>query len=330
MPDPLTTPPSQNPANAADAAALVPLEAIASTPTATSATVQTTVQAKGQTTIQATVLVETYLKKSIAPAASLPPSDRLLVPAGKVLAVLDSAQEKSQHRWIKLAQPLTAEDGTSQLTECYCYDPHLEVPGEKLVLRLPVTYRSQLDNNPTWQGAPNRQCNVTSTVMMLDYVLKGRLSKLSADADFREPEGYYGKILKQKYGADTTDHDGHTRCLKEEFGVESYWSKTLNARDLRRQLELNLPVVIGVAFKASGHILCLVGIDEVAGNYLVHDPFGIRHGASDSYDVGARGAFDVYKMALMDKLFWDIGAESGWGRIITSVAGKGTGMPLGL
>ncbi len=286
--------------------------------------------AKAKPTFSATVLVETYLKRSIAPAGDLPPNDRLKVPAGQVLELLDSAQEKNQHRWFKLAQPLTAEDGKTQITEGYCYDPHLEVPGEKLVLRLPITYRSQLDNNPTWQGAPNRQCNVTSTVMMLDYILKGRLSKLSTDAGFREPEGYYGKILKQKYGGDTTDHDAHTRCLKEEFGVESYWSKTLNARDLRRQLELNLPVVIGVAFKVSGHILCLVGIDETAGTYLVHDPYGIRHGGSDRYDIGARGAFDVYSMALMDKLYWDVGPEAGWGRIITSINVKATGMPAGL
>lgn len=280
--------------------------------------------------VKVTVLAETYLKRQIAPGAELPSSDRLKVPAGTVLQALQTAQDKNQHLWLKLADPLTAEDGTSTLTEIYGYDPHLEVEGEKLVLRLPVTYRSQMNNNPTWHGSPQRQCNVTSTVMMLDYVLDGRLAKMSAEGGFREPESYYGKILKQKYNGDTTDHDAHTRCLRDEFGVESYWSRSLSAQDIRRQLELNIPVVIGVAFKVSGHILCLVGLDETRGIYSVHDPYGIRFGASDRYDVGAWGAYDVYSMALMDKLFWDGGPEAGWGRIITKVGGQDTGMPWGL
>jgi uncharacterized protein YvpB len=280
--------------------------------------------------VNAKILTDTYLKRSISPAQSLSKRDRIKVVAGTILKVNDSGREKQQHQRLELAEAIVAEDGTSTLTDVYVYDPHVAVDGEKLILRLPVTYRSQMDNNPTWQGPPNRQCNVTSTVMMLDYILKGRLSKLSEDAGFREPEGYYGKILDRKYGADTTDHNGHTRCLREEFGVESYWSKTLSARDIRRQLELNIPVVIGVAFKSSGHVICIVGIDESRGTYLVHDPYGIRYGATNNYDVGAWGAFDIYSIDLMDQLFWDGGPEAGWGRIITKIGDKETGIPYGL
>jgi Peptidase_C39 like family len=276
---------------------------------------------------KATVVVETYLKRQLAPAGSLAPADRVKLPAGTVIQVRDHSTEKNQHHWLQLDQPIVAEDGKSKLDEVYVYDPHIQVDGERLILRLPVTYRSQMDNNPKWHGAPNRQCNVTSTVMLLDYILKGKLSKLSSEAGFREPEGYYGKILRQKYDSDTTDHDGHTVCLKEEFNVDSYWSKKLSARDIRRQLELGIPVVIGVAFKVSGHILCIVGIDESRGTYLVHDPYGIRYGASNSYDVGAWGAYDVYSIDVMDQLFWDGGPESGWGRVITAIDGKTTGMP---
>jgi hypothetical protein len=280
--------------------------------------------------IKATVVVDTYLKRKLAPADSLAPADRIKLAAGTVIQVRDHSIDKQQHHWLELDQPIVAEDGKSSMKEPYVYDPHIQVEGERLILRLPVTYRSQMDNNPKWHGAPNRQCNVTSTVMMLDFILKGELSKRSAEAGFREPEGYYGKILRQKYDADTTDHDGHTVCLKEEFGVSSYWSKNLSARDIRRQLELRIPVVIGVAFKISGHIVCIVGIDESRGTYLVHDPYGIRYGASNSYDVGARGAYDIYSFDVMDQLFWDGGAETGWGRIITEIDGKTTGMPSGL
>jgi len=32
----------------------------------------------------------------------------------------------------------------------------------------------------------------------------------------------------------------------------------------------------------------------------------------------------------MQKIFWDLGHEAGWGRIVTSVKGQPTGLPVGL
>jgi uncharacterized protein YvpB len=102
----------------------------------------------------------------------------------------------------------------------------------------------------------------------------------------------------------------------------------LRAEDLRSQLDKGIPVVVGVAFKGSGHIVCVIGYD--GPTWVVHDPYGTRHGASDRYDVGVGGEADRYSQSLMDKIYWDGGKKSGWGRIVTAIASTPTGMPTGI
>ncbi|MCY7393269.1 MAG: hypothetical protein LH647_17765, partial [Leptolyngbyaceae cyanobacterium CAN_BIN12] len=59
-------------------------------------------------------------------------------------------------------------------------------------------------------------------------------------------------------------------------------------------------------------------------------PYGTRYGYSDSYDVGFGGKYDAYTYSTMQMIFWDQGSEAGWGRIVTSIKGKATGLPTGL
>ena len=91
-----------------------------------------------------------------------------------------------------------------------------------------------------------------------------------------------------------------------------------------------IPVIAGFAYKYSGHICIIVGHDPANKVWLVHDPYGTRHGASDNYDIGIGGAFDPYSYDTMQRIFWDQGGEAGWGRIVTSIKGKTTGLPTGL
>lgn len=163
---------------------------------------------------------------------------------------------------------------------------------------------------------------------MVDYyLLKGKLTKMAQEQGFPEPESVYMRAVS-KYG-DTTDHTAQTAALKD-FGIESYFSYSLSAKDLLISLRAGIPVVVGFAYKGSGHICIVVGHDPAARSWLVHDPYGTRHGSSDSYDVGVGGAFDLYSYDSMQQIFWDQGGESGWGRIVTSVEGKSTGLPSNL
>ena len=279
--------------------------------------------------ITITVLVDTVFKKMVLGSQDLIESEKAQVAAGLTLPVDDLLPDRNQHVKIRLAGPLMAADGKTSLHEVYAYEPHLKIEGISLekVIKLPVPYRRQTDNDTDLFGPGWRQCNLTSNTMLADYLLEGELTRKAKEKGLREPESLYAKALR-KYG-DTIDHNAQTSALKE-FGIESYYSRNLTAEEILLSLRNNVPVVLGFAYKGSGHICLLVGHDPIRRVWLVHDPYGTRHGYTDSYDIGIGGSYDPYTYGTMQMVFWDRGGASGEGRIVTSVKGKPTGLPVGL
>lgn len=271
----------------------------------------------------------TYFKTKILDSQDLTDAEKILVPKGHVFYVNKFVPDRNQHMYMELASPLPTRDGKTKIQSVYVYDPHVKLEGEEAlqIIKLPVPYRSQLDNDPSVFGPGWRQCNTTSNTMLADYLLGGGLSKWATEKGFPEPESVYMRIVA-KYG-DTTDHDAQTKALRE-LGIESYFSYSLSAKDVLQALQAGIPVVVGFAYKGSGHICLIVGHDPTQKAWLVHDPYGSRHGASDSYDVGVGGQYDPYTYDVMQRIFWDQGSEAGWGRIVTSIKGKPTGLPTGL
>lgn len=278
---------------------------------------------------KAIVEADTFLKKRPISSGDLADSEKLFMAKDKTFMVTEFAPDRNQHLYLKLASPLLAKDGKTTLQEVYVYDPHIRIEGEGVqqVLKLAVAYCSQLNNDPAIFGPGWRQCNTTSNTMLADYLLKGDLTKQAKAQGFPEPESLYMRLVT-KYG-DTIDHGAQTKALKD-LGIESYFSHTLSAKDVLLSLKANIPVVVGFAYKGSGHICVVVGHDPVKKTWLIHDPYGTRHGSSDSYDVGIGGSFDPYSYDTMQRIFWDQGGEAGWGRIVTSVKGQTTGLPTGL
>ena len=272
---------------------------------------------------------DTFLKKKLLGSTDLADSEKIFIKQGFTFYVTEYSPDRNQHLLLTLASPFTALDGKAQLQKVYAYEPHIKIEGQDLnqLIKLPVKYSSQLDNDETVFGPGWRQCNVTSNSMLADYVLGGALTNMAKAQGFPEPESVYMRLVS-KYG-DTTDHDAQTWALTE-LGINSYFSYSLSAKDLLLSLKVNIPIVVGFAYKGSGHICLVVGHDPDKKVWLVHDPYGIRHGATDSYDIGANGAYDAYGYAVMQQIFWDSGGESGWGRIVTSIKGKPTGLPSGL
>jgi hypothetical protein len=273
-----------------------------------------------------TARVDTIIKKHVAGSQDLEPSEKILVKAGTRLPVSDITPDRFQHVKLQLVTPLLAADSVTSLTTVFAYEPHLQIEGLSKVIKLAVKYRGQTDNDwhPTFRSG-YRQCNLTSCTMLADFLLEGELTRRAAAEGLKEPESVYQKVLDD-YG-DTTDHTSQTRALKD-LGIESYYTQqTLTSEDLLRSLRQGFPVVLGVKYKVGGHIVLLVGHDPERRIWLVHDPFGTRHGSSDSYDIGVGGAYDEYSYGSFDRIFWDRGPGSGDGRIVTSVKGKPTGLP---
>lgn len=278
--------------------------------------------------LKAIVEAGTFLKKQLLSAQDLHDAEKCFVSKEQTLDILEYAPDRNQHLYLKLATPLIAEDGKTQLEHVYAYDPHITVEGENAnqVIKLNVSYFSQLNNEQTFFGSGSRQCNTTSNAMLADYLLKGELTQ-KAKQGFAEPESVYMRLVA-KHG-DTIDHVAQTKALTE-LGIESYFSYTLSAKDVLMSLKAGIPVVAGFAYKGSGHICVIVGYNPAKKVWYVHDPYGTRHGANDVYDVGIGGAYDSYSNETMQRIFWDQGGEAGWGRIVTKVKGTSTGLPTNL
>ncbi len=280
--------------------------------------------------VQVSIVVDTFLKQKNLSVDDLADSEKVAVTQGTKLEATSVAPDRNQHLLLSLATPVTAKDGKTQFQQAYVYAPHVKVEGDAATeeIKLPVGYCSQLDNDPTIFGPGWRQCNTTSNTMLANYLLKGALSQMAEKEGYPEPESVYMRIVV-KYG-DTTDHSAQTQAL-QELGIESYFSYTLSPADVLTSLRAGIPVVVGFAYKGSGHICIIVGYIAATQSWYVHDPYGTRHGASDSYDVGVGGEYDVYSNETMQQVFWDQGVgDSGWGRIVTSVKGTATGLPTGL
>lgn len=282
---------------------------------------------------KAIIKADTFLKKRVLGAADLADAEKIFVSRGSDFLVTEVAPDRNQHIFLRPASPLTAKDGVTKLQAIYAYGPHIQIEGDDApqVIKLNVTYASQLGNEQIVRDGQVwydwRQCNTTSNTMLANYLLKGELTTKAKEQRFPEPESIYMRIVA-KYG-DTTDHDAQTKAL-QELGIESYFSYTLSAKDVLLSLKAGIPVIAGFAYKYSGHICIIVGHDPTNKVWLVHDPYGTRHGASDNYDIGIGGAFDPYSYDTMQRIFWDQGGEAGWGRIVTSIKGKATGLPNGL
>lgn len=194
-------------------------------------------------------------------------------------------------------------------------------------IKLDVPYFSQLDNDSNYFGSASRQCCMTSNAMAANFILKDRglesLEQRAKRLGLSEPESAYGQILNH-YG-DTTDHGANTQALAD-LGLESYFSTSLDIDDAIASLNKRLPMPIGLRYKSSGHIVCLVGYDLPGKRFFAHDPYGSRAGAEDFYIAtgGNAGANDTYSFDLM-RLLWANPAD-GWGRVFTRINGKATGL----
>ncbi|MEG4294228.1 C39 family peptidase [Microcoleus sp. C2C3] len=196
-----------------------------------------------------------------------------------------------------------------------------------LEIKLPVKYFNQVNNDAQYHGSGNRQCCLTANAMSAEYLCETRkletFTERAKEWGLREPESAYGQIL-DKYG-DTTDHDANTKALRE-VGLESYFSTSLSVRDLIKSLELNIPPAVGLHYKSSGHIVTIVGVNTKKEFFWVHDPYGVRAGIADYYEVigGQSGKFDRYSFSIM-KALWE-SMNDGWGRIFTHIGGMPTGL----
>ncbi|OZH52345.1 hypothetical protein AFK68_24950 [Hydrocoleum sp. CS-953] len=267
----------------------------------------------------------TWLKSKPIQSSELWDNEKILVKQQEKIKVKEILPDAYQHTVLTLEHPKLAHDGKTYLEKVYAYTPHLKLkqPKSERIKKLDVPYFSQLDNDTLYFGPGSRQCNLTSCSMFLAG-LKPQLREESRHANYKEFESFYGETLA-KYG-DTTDHDAQTKALRD-FGVETYFSYTLSHADLMLCLKAGYPIVLGLAYHGSGHMVVATGFNLDKEEIFIHDPYGVRHGASGVYDIGVNGSYDPYSFATLEQIWLDLGAEAGWGRVPIAIDNKKTGLP---
>lgn len=259
--------------------------------------------------MKAQILVDTFAKQSTVPAKTLPPDKVYPLKKGEQYEILKHSAAPSGHQRITFAQPM----GGYQTW--LVFDEHVECEREAKETVLKVRHYSQRDNNhPEWW----RQCNSSTHAMLLNFLKPGSLPDVS-DAD----DKYFCNHI-EPFG-DTTDWAVHTRAL-EGFGIRSEFRTNLDFDDLDRSLELGYPIPIGVYHKgtiqnpAGGHVLLIIG--KKGDNYIANDPWGYGFLYDDHKGTGVE-----YPAApSLERRWLTDGDKTGWGRLITSIDGKPTGL----
>lgn len=191
---------------------------------------------------------------------------------------------------------------------------------------LPVKHRVQNDNTG---GEGFRECFLTCATMLADYLLDGQIADQAMQEGVAEPEDVFAGVLAQH--GDTTDWAAEIAAL-EDFGIKAYASRSASLNDVAHALYCGVPVIIGTAYKASGHMVLAVG--RAVNGFHVLCPNGIRAGATNGWVTRfyseEEAKPDLFTWALLKQVFVDLGAEAGWAVFVTAINGEPTGVRSGL
>jgi len=246
----------------------------------------------------------TWLKKRLVPSAELGRDEKANIYKGRTIRNCTVIDRKDKHSFVELGFGLGKwwifDDHWEGLVTKTTIHPYA-VDGDLRYLRnFPYFY--QTDNGPEgW-----RQCQTSSIAMCLRYL---DIPGINDDTD-------YLKIVN-KYG-DTIYRKPHFRAL-EELGVSAKFIQTADSDDVKKQIDLGLPVVAGILHHGTvsdpsggGHFVVITGYGR--DYWLVQDPYGeldlVNGGWAATGAVAGRNI--RYSFKNMNPRFFVGGEGSGW------------------
>ncbi|MDX2232352.1 MAG: C39 family peptidase [Leptolyngbyaceae cyanobacterium bins.349] len=256
--------------------------------------------------MQAKVLRTTIAKQSTVQARLLAPQFKTELKPG-TYDIIRWAHASNGHQRVTFANKM----GNFQTWLLWGDDIQCDNESKKIQLRVP--YYSQRDNRSAeWW----RQCNTSSHAMILNFLKPG---SVASDDD------YFQRFVQPN--GDSTDWTVHTNALKR-FGIDSVYRQDLDFADLEKSLELGFPVAIGVlhngpiASPTGGHVLVITGMDKDKSVFYANDPWGV--GFRYTNFNGENVEYPI--QPSLDRRWLADGDKSGWGRLITAIDGKPTGL----
>ncbi len=258
---------------------------------------------------------ETFFKQKPLQSADLPDNEKLIVNAGQefelhsytivrnhIRFALAKDSLKGFNTWYAFTQHVQITEVSNQTgggNQTAVVEPKpkptvIEPKPRPASVRLPVPYKSQLDN---WYN-PTGSCNVTSLAMCLEY-LKTPRRKTSGQY---EDELYQYAINKGYSRHEPVD----LAKIVRDYGRRDKFTRAGTIEGVKDWLAGGNPVVIHGYFTSFGHIIVLVGYDD--NGFIVHDPYG--EWFPDGYRTDLSGAYLHYSYRLIrrtcipDGEFW--------------------------
>lgn len=313
-------------------------------------------------------LKDTWLKARPDQSSTMKPHELIKFPGGRQLAISDGNifEDKGGHFKVVFKPPITItlKGVDMPWTEGYIYGSHWEgltaafanktatqtrfSPAGSSIILQPAPLFIQNDNKD-WadDGSASNlryggvQCGLTSASMLIASVWpNAKVKQLAIDAGGQFEDWVAGQF--KKIGAESTSMEGHVAVL-QHLGFKAYATRKATIGDLKQALHLH-PVILGTAYKASGHFVCGVGVADKPGDLpdkwpvgkidtpvaypqdaaqagvLINDPYGqrdysgsgnqwvnIAHNMTDTF-----GLHNVLTNSTLERFWVDGGEESGW------------------
>ena len=254
--------------------------------------------------IDITSKFNTWLKKRLVPSIELGRDEKANIYKGRTIRNCLVIDRKDKHSYVELG---------FGLGKWWIYDDHWDglmtkttihpyaIDGDLRYLRN-FPYFHQKDNGPEgW-----RQCQTSSIAMCLRYL---DTPGINDDTD-------YLKIVN-KYG-DTIYRQPHFKALAE-LGVSAKFTQTADEDDVKKQIDLGLPVVAGILHHGTvsdpsggGHFVVITGYGR--DYWLVQDPYGEQDLVNGGWaSTGAADGRSVrYSFKNLNPRFFVGGGGSGW------------------
>lgn len=208
----------------------------------------------------------------------------------------------------------------------YIYNPHWQIaytgsarpnesaPDSRI---LTVKYFPQRDSATTHA---HRMCFSSSCAMAADYIKPAAIQVAEQEDD------YYMKNYVFRHG-DTTEASAQIAALRD-LGIKATFRQNLDEKDIKALIDKNIPVPLGIlhhghvsAPRGGGHWVCLIGYDDKAQQYIVHDPYGELDLTNGGYYGSTNGSRMRYSYKNFNRR-WMVNANGtyapgkGWGIVI--------------
>lgn len=224
----------------------------------------------------------------------LQPQEKIAVLAGEFFELHDCKPDRNKH-W-----KITLKNFFQGRREWFVYQNHVRIelnPSNRPpFVRLPIPYRSQLDNKLNPGGA----CNVTSLAMVIEY-----LDPTAGDLIHKQFEDHLYRLMENN---DLNRHSPQdlSKVVNEFYHLKDDFTVWGSIDRCCSHLAASNPCVIHGYFTSFGHIIVLVGYDDKG--FIVHDPYGEWFESGYRTDLSGEYLHYSYKLieqtCIPDGQFW--------------------------